>query len=65
MKIRMEMDEEVVMTIVQLLKHTDPTGFMFSKLIQQILNVVEQTHKKANVPLEPDGENFKLQEKGK
>jgi len=65
MKIRMEMDEEVVMTIVQLLRHTDPTGFMFTKLIQQILTVVEQAHKKANIPLEPDGENFIFKEKGK
>lgn len=51
MKIKLEIEEDVVNMWIGLMKYVDPTGFMFGKLIAQINSVVEEAYKKEEVVL--------------
>jgi len=44
MKIRMEIEEDVLKMMISLMQYTDPTGFMFGKLISQINTMIEKAY---------------------
>jgi len=45
MKIRMEIEENVLRMLISLMQYTDPTGYMFGKLIGQIEEMIERANK--------------------
>lgn len=61
MKIRMEIEEDVLKMLISLMQHTDPTGFMFGKLISQIFELIEKANK--NRPPDPLKDEIEFKEK--
>jgi hypothetical protein len=55
----MEIEEDVLKMLISLMQHVDPTGFMFSKLISQIYELIEKANKTRPVDPTKDRVEFK------